>query len=305
LNNQEHSPLIAAVEAGGTKMVCAVGSNPDDLEETRFATTTPDQTLGEAISFFKSAQKRRGQIQALGIGTFGPADINVQSSTFGFITNTPKEHWSNTDIVSPLRSALGDIPLAFETDVNAAAWGERKWGAARGLDDFIYITVGTGIGGGAVSGGRILHGKGHPEMGHLRIPHDTQRDPFPGSCPFHSDCLEGLASGTALAKRWNCNPGDLEETHQGWDLEACYLADALANLTLTLCPARFILGGGVMEQAHLFDKVRNRLSRRLAGYVSLPELEKFIVPPGLGAQAGILGAMALAQDLILTIPPRP
>ena len=305
MKNQEKSPLIAAVEAGGTKMVCAVGSGLDDLEETRFETTCPEQTIREAVNFFTSAQHRRGTIRALGIGTFGPADINVSSATFGFIKNTPKDNWSNTDIASPLRSALGDIPLAFETDVNAAAWGERKWGSARNLDDFIYITVGTGIGGGAISGGKILHGESHPEMGHLRIPHDRQKDPFAGCCPFHGNCLEGLASGSALSQRWKCNPGDLEEDHPGWDLEASYLADALANLALTLCPRRFILGGGVMQQAHLFDKIRTNLSQRLAGYVSLPELDEFIVPPGLGTQAGILGAMALAQDLISTLPSQP
>ncbi len=305
MNSQQKPPLIAAVEAGGTKMVCAVGTNVDDLEETRFETTSPEQTISRAINFFESAQKRRGKIQAIGIGTFGPADIDTSSTTFGFIKNTPKDNWSNTDIASPLLSALGHIPLAFETDVNAAAWGERKWGSARNLNDFIYITVGTGIGGGAISGGAILHGEGHPEMGHLRIPHDREKDPFAGCCPFHGNCLEGLASGSALSQRWQCNPDELPEDHPGWSLEACYLADALANLTLTLCPSRFILGGGVMEQAHLFNKIRQQLSQRLAGYVTLPELDTFIVPPGLGSQAGILGAMALAQDLISTAPSHP
>lgn len=292
------------MEAGGTKVVCAVGSGLNDLEETRFATSSPEQTIREAVSFFISEQERRGSIRAIGIGTFGPADIDVNSATFGFIKNTPKANWSNTDLASPLRSALGNIPLAFETDVNAAAWGERKWGAARNLDDFIYITVGTGIGGGAVSGGKLLHGVGHPEMGHLRIPHDRKIDPFEGNCPFHGNCLEGLASGSALQQRWQCDPCELKEDHPAWELEARYLADALANLTLTLSPKRFILGGGVMEQSHLFQKIRARLSARLAGYVSLPELEQFIMPPGLGAQAGVLGALALAQDLIATHPSR-
>lgn len=293
------------MEAGGTKVVCAVGSGLNDLEETRFATTSPEQTIREAVSFFMAAQERRGSIRAIGIGTFGPADIDAASATFGFIKNTPKANWSNTDLASPLRSALGDIPLAFETDVNAAAWGERKWGAARDLDDFVYITVGTGIGGGAVSGGKILHGKGHPEMGHLRVPHDREIDPFNGACPFHGNCLEGLASGSALEQRWQCDPRELKEEHPGWDLQARYLADALANLSLTLSPGRFILGGGVMEQSHLFRKIRQHLSQRLAGYLKLPELEEFIMPPGLGAQAGVLGALALAQDLISTIPSRP
>jgi len=292
------SPLVAAIEAGGTKFVCAVGHGPEDIEEVRFPTTCPEETISRSIEFFIDAQERKGKVNAIGIGTFGPADVNSESATFGHIKNTPKADWANTDLASPIRAALDGIPLAFETDVNAAAWGERKWGSAKGLNDFIYITVGTGIGGGAVSNGKIVHGISHPEMGHLRIPRDESVDPFGGCCPFHGDCLEGLASGTALQQRWSQNPSELPPEHSAWELQSSYLADAIINITLTLSPERFILGGGVMDQEHLFPMVRERVTSRLAKYINVPEPEKFIVPPGLGAQAGVLGSLALAQDTL-------
>ena len=190
------------------------------------------------------------------------------------------------------------IQMVFDTDVNAAAWGEGKWGAAQGLKNYVYITVGTGIGGGAVVNGNILHGISHPEMGHLRIPKDHSKDPFPGSCPFHGDCLEGLASGTAMRNRWNTDPATLPVEHEAWKLESGYLADALYNLTLTLAPQRFILGGGVMEQKQLFPMIRHDLNERIAGYIEIDDLDTFIVPPGLSSRSGVLGALALAQELI-------
>ena len=292
------SPLVAAIEAGGTKFVCAVGHGPEDIEEVRFPTTCPEETISRSIEFFIDAQERKGKVNAIGIGTFGPTDVNPESATFGHIKNTPKADWANTDLASPIRAALNGIPLAFETDVNAAAWGEGKWGSAKGLNDFIYITVGTGIGGGAVSNGKIVHGISHPEMGHLRIPRDGSVDPFGGCCPFHGDCLEGLASGTALQQRWSQDPSELPPEHSAWELQSSYLADAIINITLTLSPERFILGGGVMDQEHLFPMVRERVTSRLAKYINVPEPEKFIVPPGLGAQAGVLGSLALAQDTL-------
>ena len=292
------SPLVAAIEAGGTKFVCAVGHGPDDIEEARFPTTCPEETIQRSIEFFNGAQERKGKVNAIGIGTFGPADVNPESPTFGHIKKTPKPDWSNTDLASAIQSALGNIPLAFETDVNAAAWGERKWGAANDLNDFIYITVGTGIGGGAVSNGKIVHGISHPEMGHLRISKDPSIDPFEGCCPFHGDCLEGLASGTALEERWSQDPSELPAEHLAWELESSYLADAIINITLTLSPERFILGGGVMQQDHLFPMIRERVIARLAEYIDVPRVENYIVPPGLGAQAGVLGSLALAQDLL-------
>ena len=292
------SPLVAAIEAGGTKFVCAVGTGPEDIEEARFPTTLPEETIARSIEFFNEAQERRGNVESIGIGTFGPADVDPKSPTFGHIKKTPKANWSGTDLASPIRESLGNVPLAFETDVNAAAWGERKWGAAEGINDLIYITVGTGIGGGAVSDGKIVHGTSHPEMGHLRVPRNKSIDPFDGCCPFHGDCLEGLASGTALKERWSEDPAKIPADHPAWELESSYLADAIINITLTLSPERFVLGGGVMEQDHLFPMIRERVTERLAGYIEVPDPEKFIVPPGLGPQAGVLGSLALAQDML-------
>jgi len=294
-------PLIGAIEAGGTKFVCAAGTTRDDLEETRFPTTTPGETLDRALAFFHDRQEARGPLAALGIGTFGPAGVHPDAPDFGFITSTPKPGWANTDFVGPFRAAF-DIPVAFDTDVNAAACGEGKWGAGRGLHSFVYLTIGTGIGGGAVADGRLVHGLLHPEIGHLRLPRDPARDPFPGTCPFHGDCLEGLASGPALAARWRCDPGTLDPGHPAWDLQAGYLAHALHNLALSLSPQRFILGGGVMEQTHLFPLVRQKLHASLHGYLAHPSLslesmDAYVVPPALGNQAGILGAFALAQGL--------
>ena len=290
--------LVGAIEAGGTKFVCAIGTDPQNIEEIRFPTTSPEETIQKAIDFFKAKEIDSGKIQAFGIGTFGPADVNPKSENFGWITNTPKDKWQQSDIITPIKNAFGDIPFAFDTDVNAAAWGEGRWGAAQGLDHYVYITVGTGIGGGAVNDGKILHGKHHPEMGHLRIPKDCSIDPFPGCCPFHGDCLEGLASGTAIKERWNTDPSSLPEDHKAWELESTYLAYAILNLTLTLSPERFILGGGVMEQTHLFTMVRTKLNQRLAGYVEIENIDNFVLPPGLGSKSGVLGAIALAQNLI-------
>jgi fructokinase len=295
-------PLIGAIEAGGTKFVCAVGTCPDDLEETRFPTTTPTETLDRAITFFHAQEKTRGKLAAIGIGTFGPAGVHRDAPDFGFITSTPKPGWKDTDFVDPFRAAF-DLPVAFDTDVNAAAVGEGKWGAGQGLHSFAYLTIGTGIGGGAVVDGRLVHGLLHPEIGHLRLPRDPARDPFSGCCPYHGDCLEGLASGPAIAHRWQCDPATLAPDHPAWELEADYLAFALHNLAVTLSPQRFILGGGVMDQSQLFPFVRARLHASLNGYLahdslSRENMDTFIVPPALGNQAGILGAFALAQALI-------
>jgi fructokinase len=278
---------VGAIEAGGTKIVCAVGSGPDDLEEVRFQTTDPQSTIAQIIGFFRG----QSDLGAIGIGTFGPAGINPdQPETFGRILNTPKPGWTGVDLVTPLRDEF-DLPVHFDTDVNAAALGEGKWGAAAGLHSFTYLTIGTGIGGGSFTGGQIIHGALHPEIGHLRIPRDPQRDPFEGCCPFHGDCLEGLASGSAINKRWNVPADQLPPDHQAWALEAHYLALALANLTYTVSPQKIILGGGVMEQQQLFPLIREELASQINGYIDLPDVS----PPGLGNRAGILGAIALAQ----------
>lgn len=291
--------IFGGIEGGGTKFVCAVGTSPDDIRrEERFPTVTPQETLDKAIAFFKQAEADFGKLSAMGIACFGPLDPNPDSPTFGHILPTPKPGWSNADVAGMLKSAF-DIPIAFDTDVNGAAIGEWMWGAAQGLDTFIYLTIGTGIGGGAMVNGKLLHGLLHPEMGHIPLPHDRERDPFEGWCPFHKDCFEGLANGPALEKRWGQKAETLPSDHPAWDLEAHYIALALSTYIVTLSPQRIILGGGVMGQEFLFPMIRQKVKEALNGYVQSPavgeDISKFIVPPGLGTRSGMLGAIALAQ----------
>jgi fructokinase len=294
--------LVGGVEAGGTKFVCAVGSGPDDIRaETKFPTTTPDETLGRVIDFFVDQERQRGALHALGVAAFGPLDPRPQSETYGYITSTPKPGWRNTDFVGALRAAL-PRPVAFDTDVNGAALGEWRWGAAQGLQTFIYLTIGTGVGGGGMAEGRLLHGLIHPEMGHMRLPHDWESDPFPGRCPYHGDCLEGMAAGPAMDARWGQSAESLPAEHPGWELEAHYLGLALNNLICTLSPERIVLGGGVMSQPVLLPMVRRKVQELLNGYVEHPaivsEIDHYIVAPALGGRAGVLGAFALAQSAL-------
>jgi fructokinase len=291
-------PLWGGIEAGGTKFVCAVGTGPDDLQaEVRFSTTTPEETIGRAIQFFQ--QHNKEPLTAIGIASFGPVDLNPDSPTFGYITDTPKPGWAHTDFAGRIRRALG-VPVGFDTDVNVAALGEYRWGAAQGLDTFIYLTIGTGIGGGGMVNGKLIHGLVHPEMGHIRIPHDRDRDPYAGSCPYHGDCLEGLAAGPALEERWGQRGETLPADHPAWLLEADYLAFGLVNIICILSPQRIILGGGVMQQHHLFPLVRRRVQGLLNDYLSVPtildQIDDYIVPPALGDRSGVLGAIALAQQ---------
>ncbi len=287
-------PLLGGLEAGGTKFVCAVGTGPDDLRALeRFPTTTPEETLGRVIDFFR---RQPEPIAALGIGSFGPLDPDPDSPTYGYITTTPKPGWAHTDVAGTLRRAL-NVPVAFDTDVNAAALGEQRWGAGRGLHTFVYLTIGTGIGGGVIVNGQRHHGRQHPEIGHLFIPR-LPGDDRPGHCPFHGDCLEGLASGPAIAARWGRPAPELPPDHPAWDEVAHYLAFGLANLILTLSPQRLILGGGVMHQTHLFPRIRRHMAACINGYVALPDLDTFIVPPALGDRAGVLGALALAEEVV-------
>ena len=272
--------MFGAIEAGGTKFVCGVGTGPQDLKLHRVPTTSPAATIAEVIRYLKQQP-----IEAVGIGSFGPID-----RARGWITSTPKLDWQNCDVVGPIRAALG-VPVGFDTDVNAAALAEARWGAAKRLADFVYITVGTGIGGGAVVNTALLHGTSHPEIGHMRIPHDRARDPFPGCCPFHADCLEGLASGPALAARWAAPAESLAPEHPAWNLEARYLALGLANLACALAPQRIVIGGGVMRQPRLLDLIRAEMTALLNRYVPVPEL----VPAQLGDRAGVLGALILAE----------
>jgi len=290
--------LLGGIEAGGTKFVCVVGSGPDDVRaEQRIATTTPDETLAAVRRFFADAREAHGPFAAIGVGSFGPVDLRPGSPRFGWITSTPKPGWADTDLVGPLRDAFG-VPVAFDTDVNAAAVGEWRWGAAQGLSSVLYLTVGTGIGGGALIDGRSVHGLVHPEMGHVRVPHDRAVDPFDGTCPFHGDCLEGLASGPAIQARWGVAAEMLADDHPAWALEAHYLALALHNYVCTLSPERIVIGGGVAAVPGLLARVRRELGGLLNGYIraaaSTDDLDTYVVPPGLGTRAGVLGALALA-----------
>jgi fructokinase len=291
--------VYGGIEAGGTKFVCAVGIGPDEiLAEIEFGTTSPEETIGQAIAFFG---RQPDPIDAIGIGSFGPVDPDPSSPTFGTITSTPKPGWQDVNIAGQIEAALG-LPVAFDTDVNAAALGEHRWGAAQGLDTFVYMTVGTGIGGGAMVEGNLLHGLMHPEMGHFRVPHDLHHDPFEGICPFHDDCLEGLASGPAIEARWGERGETLPDDHPAWPLEARYLALGLVSIICTLSPQRIILGGGVMERSFLFPMIRSEVQDLLNGYVAVPaiteEIDATIVPPVLGGRAGVLGAMALAMQAL-------
>ena len=289
--------LIGGIEAGGTKFVCSVGSGPDDLRaETRFPTTTPEETLARAVAFFQEQETGEGALDAIGVAAFGPLDPDPNSPTYGYITTTPKPGWANTDFVGALKAHF-DVPIGFYTDVNGAALSEGKWGAAQGLQTFIYLTIGTGVGGGAMINGRLLHGLVHPEMGHVRMSHDWQLDPFPGNCPYHGDCLEVMAAGPAIEKRWGAKGQELGNDHPAWDLEADYLAQALQTFVCSFSPQRIIMGGGVMDVPGLLNKVRAKTVANLNGYVQHPaiteNIDQYIVAPGLGRQAGVLGAIAL------------
>jgi fructokinase len=263
-----------------------VGSGPDDLDSAEIPTTTPQETARRVLEYFGGGRR----LEALGIGSFGQIDPDPESATFGYITSTPKLAWRNFDLAGVIREGLR-VKVAFDTDVNAAALGESHWGAAQALHTFVYLTVGTGVGGGGMVNGRLLHGHRHPEMGHMRVPHDRERDPFPGNCPYHGDCLEGLAAAPAMEARWGRLPRDLPANHPAWELEAHYLALGIANLTLALSPQRVVLGGGIMRHEQLYPLVHGKVSALLNSYIEVPE----IVPPGLGARAGVLGAIALAQ----------
>ncbi len=286
------------IEAGGTKFVCMVASGPQDVvAETRFPTTMPDETLQRAIAFFRE-QMQGTALAGIGIGSFGPLDLDPHSPTFGSITTTPKLDWAHTDLAGRLSAALG-VPVVIDTDVNAAAYGEYLWGAAQGIDPFIYNTIGTGIGAGGIIDGQPIHGLLHPETGHMRIPHDRAADPFLGVCPYHGDCYEGLASGCALRERWGLAAEQLPDEHPAWELEAHYLALALVNQICMISPRRVVLGGGVMKHAALFPRVRRKVQELLNGYIDsrevLARIDAYIVPPALGDRSGCLGAIGLVQ----------
>jgi fructokinase len=290
--------LYGGVETGGTWCVCALGTGPDGLvaEET-FRTAAPAETLERIVAFF--AADGRPRPRAIGIGAFGPLDLNPDSATWGYVTATPKPGWAHTALAGVIRDRLG-VPVRFETDVTAAAVGEHRWGAGRGVGTLCYLTVGTGIGAGIIIDGRPVHGLVHPEPGHLRVPHDRARDPFEGSCPVHGDCWEGLAAGGAISARWGAEAPDLPDDHPAWALEAEYLALGILSIITVVSPHRVVAGGGVMERPGLLPAVRDRLRALNGGYLETPlladRIDEYIVPPELGDRAGVLGAIALASS---------
>lgn len=282
--------MFGAIEAGGTKFVCAVGDETGQIvERIQIPTTVPEETMAKVMTFFK-----KYHVNAIGVGSFGPIDVNVDSPTYGYITSTPKTGWRNFPFVQTLRDAFS-VPIGFNTDVNAAALGEATFGAAKGLDSCLYITVGTGIGAGAVVQGKLLQGLSHPEMGHILIRRHPN-DGYQGKCPYHHDCLEGLASGPAIEERWGASGINLVDRTEVWDLEGYYLAQALMQYILILSPKRIILGGGVMNQKQIYSFIYQYLQELINDYVSLPDLSEYIVSPSLGNDAGITGSLLLAKQ---------
>lgn len=286
--------LLGALEAGGTKMVLAVGDGLGHIsDKVSIPTTEPDETMTGIIAYFQ-----KHNIKALGVGCFGPLDLKMSSPTYGYITSTPKLKWRNFPLVKALADGL-HVPVALDTDVNGAALAESTLGAAQGLLSCLYVTVGTGIGGGLVVEGNLVHGLLHPEFGHMLL-RPLPEDPSPeGFCPYHVSCLEGLACGPAMEKRWSMSARELAPDHPAWKLEAAYLAQMCVNAIVSFSPEKIILGGGVMQQNHLFPMVRKETLRLLGGYVQHPAIlggmEDYIVPPGLQTESGIQGAFLLAK----------
>lgn len=286
---------FGTLEAGGTKMVLSVGNeNNELLEQASIPTESPEKTIPEMIRWFRD----KG-IVSLGIGTFGPVDLNPASPTYGWITKTPKPGWSDTPLLPPMREKLG-VPALIDTDVNAAALAEWKLGAAKGLNSCLYVTVGTGIGAGLVIEGKLVHGLMHPELGHMLLRQEPT-DPAPqGFCPFHQGCLEGLAAGPAIEKRWGTSARNLPPDHKAWDLEAAYLAQMCMNAVCAFSPEKIILGGGVMQQKHLFPLIREKTLALLNGYIQeekiLQHTDAYITEPGLGTKSGATGALLLARQ---------
>ena len=291
------APLIAGIELGGTKINCILARGPEEiLDEVRIPTTRPDETLAAV----EAVLDRWQGFVALGIASFGPVSIDRGAGDYGHITSTPKPGWAGTDIARRLERHSG-VPTGFHTDVVGAALAEARWGAAKGLRDVAYVTVGTGIGVGLIAGGRPVDGLTHAEFGHIR-PVRAPGDDWVGNCPFHGACLEGLAAGTAIAARTGQPASELGADHPAWDGVAHALGQLLHTLVLTGVPRRIVMGGGVMVGTnHLFPRVRAAMTKSLAGYVALPEValaDTYVVPPALGGNAGPLGAILLGEQAL-------
>ncbi len=274
-------------------MVCAVGNEKGEiLDRVSIPTETPDITMPKLLEYFQGQP-----VEALGIGCFGPIDLDPASGTYGFITTTPKLAWRNCDICGYFRERL-KVPVGFDTDVNGSMLGEATWGCARGLDTAIYITVGTGVGVGVLAGGRLLHGMQHPEGGHILLPRRAD-DAYEGKCPYHKTCMEGLAAGPAIEARWGKKAAELSDRPEVWELEAHYLAYAITNYMMILSPQKIILGGGVMHQEQLMPLIRKKVTDMLGGYIqteALSDMDSYIVPASLNDNQGILGALKLGMD---------
>jgi fructokinase len=284
-----------AIEAGGTKFVVEVAQHPTTppIASRTFETMTPDETIPLTIEFLRDYP-----LKAIGIGSFGPVDLRPDSPTYGYITSTPKLNWRNTDLAGSFKRAF-NVPVGFDTDVNAVALGEWCYGAGKGADPVVYFTIGTGIGGGLIIDGKLAHGLIHPEMGHIPVQRHAS-DSYEGFCPYHKDCFEGMASGPALAKRWGRRAEELPSDHPAWKIEAFYLAQGICTALYMLSPERIILGGGVMRQQQLFPEIREQVRMLLNQYISSSainegEIDKLIVPPGLETRSGAVGALELAR----------
>ncbi|HIZ53720.1 MAG TPA: ROK family protein [Candidatus Enterococcus avicola] len=286
--------LYGSIEAGGTKFVCAVGNEKlEILERVSFPTTTPEETMPQVIAFFN---QYKDDLAAIGVGSFGPIDIRKTSDTYGYITSTPKLAWQNYNFLGAMKAAF-DIPMAWTTDVNAAAYGEYAFGNGQGKSSVVYYTIGTGVGAGALQDGKFIEGFSHPEMGHmLVVPHKD--DHFEGACPFHGNCLEGMAAGPAVEKRNGRKGQDIPQDDPFWEIEAEYIAQCAYNTTLMFSPEVIIFGGGVMKQRHMVEKVHAAFTRIMKGYVATPALEEYIVTPALEDNAGTIGCLALAEKAL-------
>lgn len=290
-------PLYGCIEAGGTKFVAALAYGPDEIiETTRVETTTPDETIDTVINWLRSAAARHGALSAVGIASFGPLELDRAAPNWGYITRTPKLGWNNTNFAARVGAALG-VPVGFDTDVNGAALAESRWGAGRGQKVCIYVTIGTGIGGGAIVDGKIVHGLSHPEMGHMRLARHADDVDFAGSCSVHGDCLEGLASGPAIKARWGATLSEFPSDHPAHIIIAYYIAQMVVNLQSVLEPGRIILGGGVTATPALLARIRTDVMRLGAGYFRGDALD-VVVAPGLGERSGLLGGLALAMDAV-------
>jgi fructokinase len=296
------TPLFGCIEAGGTKVIVAIVDGACVIRDSiRIPTEGPEETIGVALDWMEQAAHRHGGLSAVGIASFGPADLDVASPTWGYIATTSKPGWSNADFAGPFKRAFG-VPIGFDTDVNGAALAEHRWGQGRGLANSVYITIGTGIGGGAIVNGRLVHGTSHPEIGHMYPRKHPDDADFAGVCPFHGDCFEGVASGPAILARWGKTLSALPPDHPAQDMQAYYMAQLTIMMQATLAPEKIIIGGGVSATPGLIPRIAVHFDKLGAGFFRCVRGVDLLCLPGLGNQAGILGALALAKDALADLP---